>query len=166
MTPHIRKATPHDFEAIWPIFHAVVSAGTTYPYAKTTTKDQGRHLWMEVPLATYLAEENGKTLGTYYIKPNQPDLGAHICNCGYMVAPDAQGQGLGTALCLHSQQTARENGFTAMQFNLVVSTNTPAIHLWRKLGFSRIGTIPLAFNHSRYGLVDALIMYKQLTPVH
>jgi len=165
MTLHIRKATARDFETIWPIFRAVVSTGTTYPYAKTTTREQGFHLWMEVPLATYLAEKDDKTLGTYYIKANQPELGAHICNCGYMVAPEARGQGLGTKLCLHSQQTARKNGFTAMQFNLVVSTNTTAIHLWHKLGFSRIGTIPGGFNHSRHGLVDALIMYKQLTPV-
>lgn len=164
MDLHIRKASANDFETIWPIFHAVVAESATYPYAKTTTKKQGYHLWMEVPLATYLAEENGKTTGTYYIKPNQPELGAHICNCGYMVAPEARGRGTGAALCLHSQQKAREYGFLAMQFNLVVSTNTTAIHLWKKLDFSHIGTIPKAFNHGRYGLVDALIMYKQLIP--
>ena len=158
----IRKASMPDFDSIWPIFHTVIAAGTTYPYGPATTKRQARHIWMEVPLATYLAEEAGQTLGTYYIKPNQPELGAHICNCGYMVAPDARGQGLGRMLCRHSMNTARELGFFAMQFNLVVSTNTVAVRLWQQLGFSRIGTIPQAFNHKEYGLVDAYIMHRQL----
>ncbi len=158
----IRKASKADFDTIWPIFHAVVATGTTYPYAPTTNKEQARHIWMEVPSATYLAQEAGQTLGTYYIKPNQPELGAHICNCGYMVAPDARGCGLGRMLCLHSLKTARTRGFTAMQFNLVVSTNTIAVRLWQQLGFSCIGTIPKAFNHSELGLVDAHIMYRHL----
>ncbi|HHD57154.1 MAG TPA: GNAT family N-acetyltransferase [Desulfobulbaceae bacterium] len=158
----ICKASAADFDSIWPVFHTVVAAGTTYPYDPATTKNQARHLWMEIPLATYLAREEGETLGTYYIKPNQPGLGAHICNCGYMVAPDARRQGLGRMLCLHSLDTARELGFLAMQFNLVISTNTVAVRIRQQLGFTRIGTIPQAFNHNEYGLVDAHIMHRQL----
>ncbi len=162
MEINIRKAEPADFDTIWPLFHAIVSAGTTYPYEPTTTKKQGYHFWMEAPLATYLLENNGKTVGTYYIKPNQPGLGAHICNCGYMVAHSARKQGLATTLCKHSQQIAVKNGFMAMQFNLVVSTNMAAVYLWQKLGFSIIGTVPQAFNHKDLGLVDAHILHKQL----
>lgn len=162
----IRKAAPHDFESIWPIFHSIVSAGTTYPYETTTTKEQGYHLWMEVPSATYLAERDGKILGTYYIKPNHPGLGAHICNCGYMVSPPYRNKGLATEMCLHSQRVASNMGFRAMQFNLVVSTNTTAVYLWQKLGFSVIGTIPQAFNHTQLGLVDAHILYKRLVSEH
>ena len=158
----IRKASSDDFDTIWPIFHTIVAAGTTYPYAPETSREQARHIWMQAPRATYLLEENGQTLGTYYIKPNQPGLGSHICNCGYMVAPEARGRGLGTRLCLHSLNTAAELGFSAMQFNLVVSTNTVAVRLWKKLGFSHVGTVPKAFNHTEHGLVDAYIMYRQL----
>ena len=158
----IRKASIADFENIWPIFQSIVRAGTTYPYDPATSEKQARHIWMEVPHSTYILQENRQTLGTYYIKANQPELGAHICNCGYMVAQKARRRGLGRMLCLHSMDTARELGFLAMQFNLVVSTNTTAVHLWQKLGFSRIGTIPKAFNHTEHGLVDAYIMYRQL----
>ena len=101
-------------------------------------------------------------LGTYYIKPNQPGLGSHVCNCGYVVAADAQGHGIATAMCEHSQHEARAMGFRAMQFNLVVSTNTRAIRLWQRLGYDVVATLPAAFRHARFGYVDALVMYKTL----
>jgi GNAT superfamily N-acetyltransferase len=106
--------------------------------------------------------DDGRMLGTYYIKENQPGLGSHVCNCGYVVAADAQGRGIATAMCEHSQREARAMGFRAMQFNLVVSTNTRAICLWQRLGYDIVATLPGAFRHSRLGYVDALVMYKSL----
>jgi ribosomal protein S18 acetylase RimI-like enzyme len=116
-----------------------------------------------VPAATFVAQGAGqRVLGTYYLKPNQPTLGAHVCNCGYVVAEQARGQGIASAMCEHSQSEARALGFRAMQFNLVVSTNEGAIRLWRKHGFAVVGVLPGAFRHARLGYVDALVMYKQL----
>jgi len=106
---------------------------------------------------------DGQVLGTYFIKPNQPGLGAHVCNCGYVVAPAAQGQGIASEMCQHSQAEAKAMGFRAMQFNLVVSTNQRAVRLWRKLGFSVVGTLPRAFRHLHLGYVDALVMFKELS---
>ncbi len=103
-----------------------------------------------------------KILGTYYIKPNQPALGAHVCNCGYIVAEKARGKGIASEMCSHSQHKALSMGFKAMQYNLVVSTNKGAVRLWKKLGFRIIGTLPRAFRHSQSGFVDAFVMYKQL----
>jgi len=122
-----------------------------------------RTIWVERATATFIAcAEDGRVLGSYYIKPNQPALGAHVCNCGYVVAPAAQGRGVATALCEHSQRIARSLGFRAMQFNLVVVTNERAIRLWRRLGFSVVGSLPGAFRHRDLGFVDALVMYKEL----
>ena len=112
---------------------------------------------------TYVAVgQDGAILGTYYIKPNQPGQGNHICNCGYIVAENARGQGIASAMCKHSQKEASAQGFRAMQYNLVVSTNSRAVRLWKKLGFDVIGTIPEAFRHPEHGYVDAYIMYKRL----
>ena len=102
------------------------------------------------------------TLDTYFIKPNQPGLGAHVCNCGYIVSENARGQGVASSMCGHSQEVAVELGFRAMQYNLVVSTNEGAIRLWEKFGFQIIGILPNAFNSKSAGYVDALVMYKQL----
>jgi ribosomal protein S18 acetylase RimI-like enzyme len=111
---------------------------------------------------TFVAEENGVILGTYYIRPNQAGGGRHVCNCGYMTAVAATGKGIARRMCLHSLGYARERGYLAMQFNFVVSTNVRAVRLWEHLGFAIVGRLPRAFNHPAHGLVDALVMFQGL----
>ena len=159
----VREYTSGDWPALWAIMEPVFRAGETYAFDPAITEAEAQRVWIEVPAATYVAvDETGMLLGTYYIRPNQPGLGAHVCNCGYIVAAAARGQGIASRLCEHSQDEARRLGFRAMQFNLVVSTNTGAVHLWQTLGFPIVGTLPGAFNHPRLGYVDAYVMYKQL----
>lgn len=158
----IRKAKDKDWDEVWPIIHAVFKGGDTYPYAPETSKDEAHNIWMRTPTATYVALQSGKIVGTYYIKPNQPGLGSHVCNAGYMVSAAARGQGIGRRMCVHSMKAAVKLGFKAMQYNLVVVTNTVAVKLWKNMGFEIIGTLPHAFNHKQLGLVDALVMYRSL----
>jgi len=160
----IREATEADFEEIWPIFQEIVTAGETYTYPQNTSKEEARRLWLDLPRQTFVAEDEGEILGTYYIKTNQPGFGSHVCNCGYMVSARARGKGLATAMCEHSQQIALELGYKAMQFNFVVASNEAAVWLWHKLGFETAGCLPKAFNHPTEGYVDALVMYKWLEP--
>jgi len=158
----IREALEEDFPQIWQIFHEVVSAGVTYAYDPDTSRSEAHRQWMELPAGTFVAEEHGVVLGTYYIKKNHPGPGSHVCNCGYMVAGSARGRGLATSMCEHSQEIARASGFRAMQFNLVVETNTGAARLWQKLGFEIVGRIPRAFHHPESGYVGAYVMFKWL----
>ena len=159
---NIREATREDFETIWPIFHDIAAAGETYAYPRDITKGQAQKLWMDAPRKTYVFEEDGKILGTYYIKTNQAGPGDHVCNCGYMVSSAASGRGLATGMCEHSQRIALELGYKAMQFNFVASSNEGAVRLWDKLGFATVGRLPKAFHHPSSGYVDALVMYKWL----
>ena len=158
----IREATTADFVQIWPIFGDIVAAGDTYGYATDTDQEQAEHLWMTLPVKTFVAEENGEILGTYYLKTNQAGPGQHVCNCGYMVSAAARGRGLATRMCEHSQDTARKLGYQAMQFNFVASSNSGAVRLWQKLGYDIVGRLPKAFNHPSLGMVDAFVMYKWL----
>ena len=103
----IREASEKDFNDIWPIFHEVVSAGETYAFPEDTSRDQAINIRINTPRKTFVAEENGNILATYYIKTNQAGPGSHVCNCGYMVSSKARGKGLATAMCEHSQQTAK-----------------------------------------------------------
>ena len=158
----IREATKKDFDEIWLIFQKIVSAGETYAYPRDTNKEEAERLWLQIPRKTYIIEEEGRILGTYYIKTNQLGAGSHVCNCGYMVASEARGTGLATVMCKHSQKMAIELGYKAMQFNFVASSNTGAVRLWQKLGFNIAGRLPGAFNHPSKGYVDAFVMYKWL----
>lgn len=163
MSAVIRRFEPTDWPAVWSLLQATFEAGDTYAFAPESAEAAIHQAWIEAPSRTFVAcGSDGKLLGTYFIKPNQPGLGAHVCNCGYVVAPEAQGQGIATAMCEHSQAEAVTLGFRAMQFNLVVATNERAVRLWQRLGFSVVGSLPGAFNHRRLGYVDALVMYKEL----
>jgi len=113
-------------------------------------------------VATYVAETDGVVVGTYILKPNQPGLGSHVANAGYMVHPDHAGKGTGKAMCEHSLEEARKGGYLAMQFNIVVSTNETAVALWKKMGFSIVGVLPKVFRHIERGLVDAYVMHRFL----
>jgi GNAT superfamily N-acetyltransferase len=158
----IRAITRSDFETFWPCFESVIKAQETYAFDPNMSFEEAYQLWCVRPLKTFVFEENGQILGSYYIKPNAMGPGDHICNCGYMVSESARGKGIAKQLCRHSQEIAIHLGFEAMQFNSVVSSNEVAVSLWQKLGFRIIGTIPDAYRHGRFGYVDCYIMYKQL----
>lgn len=159
----IRELVDEDWMPIWQFMEPVIREGETYPYARDMTEAAARHMWLEVTHVAYVAEdESGRILGTYYIKPNQPTLGAHVANCGYMVSAEARGRGVATLMCKHSQEEAVRLGYRAMQFNLVVKTNEASVYLWKKLGFDVVGLLPGAFLHPDQGYVDAYIMYKVL----
>ena len=159
---NVREAQPVDFAAIWPIFQQIVAMGDTYGYERDITEQEARRVWMELPAKTFVVEQDGQILGTYYIKTNQAGPGSHVCTCGYMVATDSRGRGLASLMCEHSQKVAIELGFEAMQFNFVATTNDGAVNLWKKLGFNIVGVLPKAFNHPLHGNVDALVMHKFL----
>ena len=158
----IREASGRDGDAIWGIFHAVVAAGDTYVFDPEIPRDEALAYWFAPGTRTYVAEADGRVVGTYILKPNQPGLGAHVANAAFMVAPSARGLGVGRALGEHCLAEARRFGTRTMQFNFVVSTNAPAIRLWERLGFAIVGTLPGAFRHRTLGFVDAHVMFRSL----
>lgn len=152
-----------DYDEIWDIFTSVISTGDTYVFDPETPKETLHKNWFAEYMHTFVAvDDHNQILGTYIIKPNQIDLGNHIANCSYMVNPKFQGRGTGKFLCEHSIQFAKKQGYLGIQFNIVVSTNTYAIELWKKYGFEIIGTTPRGFRHKELGLVDTYIMFRDL----
>jgi ribosomal protein S18 acetylase RimI-like enzyme len=158
----ISEIKKSDFESFWPVFKDVVNAQETYAIDPDIELEAAYTLWCLSAEKSYVVKANDIILGSYYIKPNAFGPGAHIANCGYIVSPQSRGKGIARLLCLHSQVIAIEFGYTAMQFNAVVSSNKIAINLWQKLGYDIIGTIPKAYQHKMLGLIDCFIMHKQL----
>jgi ribosomal protein S18 acetylase RimI-like enzyme len=160
----IREFEPADWPFVWALLEPIVRGGESYVFARDISEDEMHQLWIKLPSTTFVAcDAKGDILGTYFIKPNQPGLGAHVSNCGYATAAQAQGRGVASCMCEHSQKTALAMGFKAMQFNFVVSSNEGAVRLWKKHGFNVVGRVPQAFQHHSLGLVDVLVMHKFLT---
>ena len=158
----IRKADEADRDAIWKIFHGVVATGDTYAIDPDMSREEALAYWSGADTQTYVAESTGRVVATYILRPNQSGGGSHIANAGFMVSPDARGQGIGRAMGEHCLSEARRLGFRAMQFNFVVSTNESALRLWEDLGFKIVGTLPGAFRHPGKGYVDVYVMFRSL----
>jgi ribosomal protein S18 acetylase RimI-like enzyme len=158
----IRRAMPQDNESIWEIMKAVISSGDTYVFAPDSSKEKMLSFWCAGDKHVYVALIGDHIAGTFFIKSNQPDLGSHIANAGYMTSPAASGSGVGRQMGEFSLTEAKKLGYKAMQFNIVIKSNEKAIALWRKLGFEIIGEIPEAFNHQQNGLTNAYIIYRKL----
>jgi len=158
----IRAATDTDWPHIWALFRRAAESGDVFAYDERTTEETARKLWFDAPATAFVCEVGGAFAGTYYVRPNQPGRGAHVANAGYMVDPAFRGRGLAVRMCAHSLETARERGFTAMQFNFVVSTNAAAVRAWQKCGFAVVGTLPGAYRHRALGFVDVFVMWRAL----
>lgn len=159
----LRRFETRDWPRVWAVLEPIFRRGDAYAYPADISEVEVRAFWVERPLESWVAADaNDDILGAYFIRANQAGGGSHVCNCGYAVADRARGRGVAALMCEHSQQVAKRLGFRAMQFNFVISSNEAAVHLWKKLGFETVGTLPEAFRHPSLGYVDAFVMFKRL----
>jgi ribosomal protein S18 acetylase RimI-like enzyme len=159
---HISQVDAAGFARLWPILRQVLAAGDTLVHVPDLDQASACAQWTTPPTRCFIAEREGDVVGGYMLKPNQPGLGDHVANAGYIVAPAARRQGVASALCEHSLAQARMDGFTAMQFNFVVSSNTTAVRLWQRHGFAIVGEVPGAFRHAQLGPTAIYIMHRIL----
>ena len=162
MSLAIRPARASDHAAITRIILPTIRAGETYALDRDLSEADALTYWTGADRETFVAEMDGAVLGTYYLRANQAGGGAHVANCGFMTDAAATGRGVARAMGAHALDRARAQGFAAMQFNFVVSTNIRAVRLWESLGFAIVGRLPGAFAHPSLGFVDALVMFRTL----
>jgi GNAT superfamily N-acetyltransferase len=162
-SPTIRVATKEDAESLWNILEPVIRKGGTYVFSLDKSKESMMGYWMGADKTTFVVERGGELVGTFYLKSNQEGLGDHVCNAGFVVAPEAEGQGLGRWMGTIALEEAKVRGYLAMQFNFVIKSNQRAVQLWKSLGFAVIGEIPEAYRHPELGLVPAFIFHKKLS---
>jgi GNAT superfamily N-acetyltransferase len=160
----VREATAGDWKAIWPFMYKIVAAGETFSWDADIDEGTARDVWMhEPPGRTFVAvDDDGRIIGTAELEPNHGGPAAHVATASFMVDPAHARRGAGRALGERVLEQARADGYRAMQFNAVVETNTPAVSLWRSLGFEVLATVPEAFRHPRAGYVGLHIMYRAL----
>ena len=141
--PHIREVEDKDWPQVHDLVVEVASAGETYTMNVPRFVEETREFWTGQHVV--VAVDEGTVLGSAKMGPNRPAQGAHVGTASFVVAQAGRGRGVGRALAEYAVEWHRANGFAAIQFNAVVSTNTGAIKLWESLGFKTIGVVPDAF---------------------
>lgn len=146
MNIKLREYTSKDAAAACEIWNQVVDDGVAFPQEEDLTEESGDVFFKE---QTYTGiaenEDTGEAVGLYILHPNNVGRCGHICNASYAVKRDIRGQHIGEKLVLDCLAKAKEKGFKVMQFNAVVATNTHALHLYKRIGFTQLGVIPGGF---------------------
>ena len=146
MRIRVREYTKEDVEEAVKIWNQVVEDGVAFPQEENLTKESGDAFFKEQTY-TGVAEngETGEIVGLYILHPNNVGRCGHICNASYAVRKDVRGAHIGEKLVLDCIKMAKEKGFRVLQFNAVVASNVHALHLYERIGFTKLGVIPGGF---------------------
>lgn len=159
----IREYVKSDVPELNRIWNGIVSDGTAFPQTELLDEISGEEFFSsQSRTAAAFDEESGEMLGLYILHPNNVGRCGHICNASYAVARNARGRGVGELLVRDCMESAKKLGFRVLQFNAVVSTNVPALSLYKKLGFVQLGVIPGGFRMDDGSWADIIPHYISL----
>ncbi|MEM7726280.1 MAG: N-acetyltransferase [Cyanobacteria bacterium P01_A01_bin.45] len=153
---------PQEAEKVRELLNIIILSGNSYPQTNPLDQTEFYSYWMQGK--SYVVRKLEKTvtqvLGAFFIKPNFPGRCSHICNAGFIVDPEWQGQGIGRLMGKTMLEAAANQKYQGVMLNLVFETNIPSVRLWESLGFNTIGRIPQGVLLKSRQMVDALIMYR------
>ena len=146
MTVEIRQYQKEDTKEAIQIWNEVVEEGVAFPQMEPLTEETGMEFFLEQSYTGIACDPDTKeVVGLYILHPNNVGRCGHICNASYAVRREVRGEHIGEKLVLDCLAQAKEKGFRVMQFNAVVANNTHALHLYERIGFTRLGIIPQGF---------------------
>ena len=157
----VREYTDQDLIELVRIWNEVVEEGIAFPQEEILDMNSGADFFAAQSY-TGVAEEDGKIYGLYILHPNNVGRCGHICNASYAVSSNARGKHIGEQLVMDCLQKGKELGFRVLQFNAVVESNIHARHLYERLGFIQLGTIPGGFRMKDGHYENICPYYKEL----
>ena len=162
MELEVRAYTPDDLPVMIRIWNEVVEDGVAFPQEELLSDESGKAFFAAQNHCGVAEDESGRVLGLYILHPNNVGRCGHICNASYAVSKKARGLHIGEKLVLDCLEMGKKLGFGVLQFNAVVATNLHARHLYERLGFTQLGTIPRGFRMKDGHYEDICPYYKEL----
>jgi RimJ/RimL family protein N-acetyltransferase len=160
----LRLFSQVDEEQLYIIFRQVIDAGNQFPYQSNSKEEFHQHFFGPKSQVYVCNTSTGEIIGGFYLRTN-PGESNSVANAGYMILEAERGKGVGSLLIKASLHLAKEQGHTAMQFNLVLSKNSGAIKLYKKLGFEIVDTIPAGVRNRDGSFQDGYMMYRDLNDI-
>lgn len=159
----INKYNRNYIEAAVSIWNSVVEDGNAFPQLELLNEETGDTFFTQQSYTGIAVDsDTNDAVGLYILHPNNVGRCGHICNASFAVKTTARGNHIGEALVRHCMKTAAESGFRILQFNAVVKTNTPALALYQKLGFTQLGVIRNGFLTKSGNYEDIIPHYIEL----
>jgi L-amino acid N-acyltransferase YncA len=157
----VRGYKKEDLPSMTEIWNRVVEEAKAFPQTEKLTLEEAGHFFLGQTFAAVAVLDN-EVVGLYILHPNNIGRCGHIANASYAVQDGFRGQKIGEKLVRHSLEKAKEYSFRLMQFNAVVSINHTAIHLYEKIGFTRLGVVPQGFLLGDGSYSDIILYFIEL----
>ena len=142
----VRAYEAKDLKSMIQIWNEVVEDGVAFPQEEFLDEITGAEFFASQTYSAVAEDENSHTIcGLYILHPNNIGRCGHIGNASYAVCSKYRGRHIGEKLVMDCLRQAKEHSFTVLQFNAVVESNIHARHLYERLGFIQLGTIPGGF---------------------
>ena len=159
----IRKYCSSDAKEAMEIWNSVVREGIAFPQVEELTEDAADEFFSSQSYTGIAVEENtGEVVGLYILHPNNIGRCGHICNTSYAVKEGWRGVHIGESLVKDSLKVGARLGFHLLQFNAVVASNIHALHLYERIGFHQLGTIPKGYLMHDGNYEDIILFYIEL----
>ena len=154
----VREYRADDFSAMAEIWNDIVNEGEAFPQEHPLSLNEAAEFFGSQSRPA-VAESDGEIVGLYILHPNNVGRCSHIANASYAVSAAHRGLHIGEALVRDCIKSCAQLGFCILQFNAVVSTNLPALRLYEKLGFTKLGVIPCGFRRKDGSYADIIPHY-------
>ena len=159
----IRAYEKKDLESMIQLWNEVVEDGIAFPQEEALNCITGAEFFASQTYSAVAEDENDHTIhGLYILHPNNVGRCGHICNASYAVRSNSRGQHIGEKLVIDCLHQAKAHAFKILQFNAVVENNTHARHLYERLGFVQLGTIPYGFRMKDGHFDNICLYYREL----
>ena len=159
----LRAYESADAQTAAAVWNRVVEDGVAFPQLEGLTEANADEFFRAQTYTGIAYDaESGEVVGLYILHPNNVGRCGHLCNASYAVKADVRGQHIGEKLVRDCMAQGKAHGFRILQFNAVVAENLAAIHLYEKLGFVRLGTVPEGFLLKDGRYCDILLFYHRL----
>ena len=158
----VRKYESADLPEMIEIWNEVVREGVAFPQEEELTQKAGAEFFAGQTYASVAVDSGGAVLGLYILHPNNVGRCAHIANASYAVSSKFRGLHIGEKLVSDCISKAHFCGFKVLQFNAVVESNVHARHLYERLGFKQLGTIPEGFRMKDGSFENICLYYREV----
>lgn len=159
----VREYKENDIRKMIQIWNEIVEEGNAFPQEELLTMTTGKDFFAaQTYTGIAVDSETEMIYGLYILHPNNIGRCGHICNASYAVSSESRGLHIGEKLVLDCIKQGKLHGFGVLQFNAVVATNIHARHLYERLGFTQLGTIPNGFRMKDGSFEDICPYYRTL----
>lgn len=163
MKIEIRAYEEKDLPEMIEIWNEVIEEGIAFPQEECLTPQSGKEFFAsQTHCGVAVDTDTGTIYGLYILHPNNVGRCGHICNASYAVSSNSRGLHIGSQLVSDCLIQGKKYGYGVLQFNAVVATNTSARHLYERLGFVQLGTIPKGFRMKDGHFEDICPYYHEL----